>query len=588
MKKVISLILTIAIVVSTFSVTVLADSIELEMIEKPEKYIEPCYGDYEIVDEGVNVLASKGDAYESNNSFKKATLLTPTSSGAPQSDNYYVYGTIHQESWMFGLIEKDIDEDYYRFDVMGEASVTISLTNIPVGSDYDMKIYMFDNIKYSEDTNISQIASSSQVGVNPEIVTKILQPGTYYVWIYSYNENFDENKQYKIDVDISYTANNEHVSELRFNKGARAALWISDFDPCGILPYSEYGSVVEIGSEGIAGANNKFANPFYSYITNPNGVDHAILYIWDEELRAELYEAVEDIIDGLEVELAEEKEDAKVDVITEYVTKIGATGASVIGTIISVAKFGGPKVQLITTGVTALINMIGLAVSPPEGTWSVTKHDLMSYYYNLRTALESSNGLSDEVIKIVTKYYYVEDGGLFSTSHTLSFVPTVQSSYLHLSDVLPAWTSNSVVNGKVYGINDSFDSMCAVSRIDYDLIDVNTSEIYELTLNNGEQGDLRNGEYHWYKFAVPYTGRYVFYADSGYNTVGELFYSVVPARGQGGMIASDDSTGVDGNFSIEVLLQGGDTVYLRIREKNWSVVNNYNIQVTMIDILSEE
>lgn len=79
------------------------------------------------------------------------------------------------------FIKREIDEDYYRFDVFGESTVTINLTNIPTDCDYDMKLFMYDNIRYADEEDISQIAVSVRSGINPENITITLQPGTYYI-----------------------------------------------------------------------------------------------------------------------------------------------------------------------------------------------------------------------------------------------------------------------------------------------------------------------------------------------------------------------------------------------------------------------
>lgn len=121
--------------------------IESEPITNIKSISAPCYGEYELAkdheENGIlNTSASSGDKYESNNSFKNATSVGYVPNGAPYDYGYGVQGTLHRETWFFGLIEKDIDEDYYRFDLFGEATIKITLNDIPTDCDYDIDAIM--------------------------------------------------------------------------------------------------------------------------------------------------------------------------------------------------------------------------------------------------------------------------------------------------------------------------------------------------------------------------------------------------------------------------------------------------------------
>ena len=303
MKKVISVILVMLMVLTVLPFTTLAadgsretisDWNSLESVKLDDK--TPCYGDYEIlVDENAYspMAADKKDQYESNNSFSVATRLNSQPIGQPSNFTKNISATLHRESWLWGLIRRNVDEDYYRLDVFGNALVSISLTNIPSGCDYDIKLFQYDNIKYAGEDDISQIASSTRASNNDENIYKTLTPGTYYLWIYSYNDECSDSDYYNLSVSVSYTAQNVTISSLRFNKGAKAALWVSDYDPCGIKPYSSL-SKEEVGvvSTETQTFNLAFQNPYTEYFKGSSGVEHAVLYVWDKEFRVQLRNAL--------------------------------------------------------------------------------------------------------------------------------------------------------------------------------------------------------------------------------------------------------------------------------------------------------
>lgn len=71
------------------------------------------------------------------------------------------------------------DEDYYRFDVSTLGPITVDLTNIPPGTDYDIELY---------GNNQAQV-SGSWYGSNDDeqIVFQPIQTGRYYIRVYSYS-----------------------------------------------------------------------------------------------------------------------------------------------------------------------------------------------------------------------------------------------------------------------------------------------------------------------------------------------------------------------------------------------------------------
>ncbi|MCU6796810.1 S8 family serine peptidase, partial [Paenibacillus sp. WQ 127069] len=112
---------------------------------------------------------SNGDVFEPNDSFSQATY---------RESNSTTYANIHVSS----------DEDYYSINTVTRSNFTATLSNIPAGADYDLKLY-----------NSSQalITSSSSGGNANEGFAPILDPGTYYIKVHPYSGYSSSN--YKLD-----------------------------------------------------------------------------------------------------------------------------------------------------------------------------------------------------------------------------------------------------------------------------------------------------------------------------------------------------------------------------------------------------
>jgi pimeloyl-ACP methyl ester carboxylesterase len=102
--------------------------------------------------------ASGADSYENNNSFEAAT-------GVNKTGTYY------------GNIPYSTDTDYYRLSVPLRSSFKLDLSNIPTGTDYDVKVF---------DANQNLVDYSMYAGTTAESLSLSLNPGNYYVEVYPY------------------------------------------------------------------------------------------------------------------------------------------------------------------------------------------------------------------------------------------------------------------------------------------------------------------------------------------------------------------------------------------------------------------
>jgi len=110
------------------------------------------------------------DQNEPNNSFSAATTI---------GNNSTINANIHNSS----------DQDYYKFTLTSRSNFTLSLSNIPSGTDYDVQLY-----------NSSQtvIASSTNGGNSSEYISATLEAGTYFIRVYPYTGYSNSNYRLQI------------------------------------------------------------------------------------------------------------------------------------------------------------------------------------------------------------------------------------------------------------------------------------------------------------------------------------------------------------------------------------------------------
>ena len=73
-----------------------------------------------------------------------------------------------------GYLRSATDTNYYIFKVSARSTVSISLTNLP--KDYDLVVYTPDR---------GFVVRSKKEGLKDELVDLILNPGQYYLRVYS-------------------------------------------------------------------------------------------------------------------------------------------------------------------------------------------------------------------------------------------------------------------------------------------------------------------------------------------------------------------------------------------------------------------
>ena len=443
MKKVLSLILAVSILLSVFSISVSAtENIETAPMEKVKIELEPCFGDYEIIPSEVDMLAVNKDIHESNNSFANATFRTPKLNDSnPQKFEITVGGTIHRETWLFGLIQRKVDEDYYRFEIQGEATVRITLDDIPLYCDYEMELWHFKNEKFVTMEDIEMVDYSYKVGVTPEEIVRTLPAGTYYIRVYSYNETYNDAESYSLLVKGQYTYQNMSVNDLQ-NSGAVAAIWLSDFNPCGINPFTTK-SEVTIGyrNHAIFNEEDAFANPYYEHLLTNNRIEQASIYFWGVNTRKAVADAIKAMSEVTERELKNnEKVKLRIDRTTagaEIAYQLFTTNIATELLILNYLMGGTPS---------AIMNMLF-----PMEEWIADKEDFLWYLRYLYNGINPGSSETD-VVRITVSY-------IIETAYDSSQIQYFIADYtpqdivlgsLYTKDEIYAISEYSYTYGKIY------------------------------------------------------------------------------------------------------------------------------------------
>lgn len=568
---------------------------------KSSEYLAPAY-DYlssENVDDGIMLLDdSNKDSYEGNNSFKESTLLstTPEENIAPSNYSCNVSATLHRDPWYY-VFWRDIDEDYYRFDVYGNAEINISLTSVPASVDYDIEVYQHNNT-YDADYDSTKLISGlegcqGKKGVS-ENIWNLYEPGTYYVRVFPCgDESYDAVDTYDLSISVEYyDTESVSIKDLRYNKGCKAAIWVSDFNPVDIKPLSTLGEEQLVGINPGPQIGGVGYNPLLKYVYDGHCVEHASLFLWDNEMCSEIYEALEDKAIPKLNEIHDKNEKGRIKFEKSFAIVDGIERlVSLIMIFIPNPKSASDVVKEITLG--------EFNVSVSE-VYEIVIRSLFPEYWDT-SVLELIDHIEDIVQVLKVKGESTDDSQVIKISsiYTTSIKTTVSSVYYHYaswslelptidfvyeSDLIPTFNERSYVYGHVYGIRNSSDYDNAINGGNYYLENTNSSPSIPVNLNQAYIDDLNDGEYHWYKYTAINNGYYNFYTEGqNIDTYGEIFSSEVVAQSIVGRIAFDDDSGGNGNFNIRYYLNENQSIYIRVRGYNWLKQNSYSFKASKED-----
>jgi hypothetical protein len=159
---------------------------------------------------------------------------------------------------VFGLINVKGDNDYYRFSITNQGSVTISLTSLP--ADYQLSLL---------DGSGRLLLTSGNTGTTNETISTNLSAGTFYVRVFPRNNGaFNANSCYTLRVqtgtasrmaveNVGPVNNGLNVSPNPATSRARLSFTVPESGNATLLIIDQTGSVVSRKQILVnAGANN--------------------------------------------------------------------------------------------------------------------------------------------------------------------------------------------------------------------------------------------------------------------------------------------------------------------------------------------
>lgn len=557
--------------------------------ENYDDYLEPVYGKYITSDVQTYSDDSKKDIYEDNNSFESATNITGWTS---------IEATLHKDPWYY-LFWRDIDEDYYRVDVSGDANIKISLTNIPEGCDYDIELYTHSNQKNAVMSNIVKFdkeSCSDNKGNMDEYLEKDITPNTYYIRVYSGDKvTYDANNKYKLTVLVDYKAKDKEYGKLRYNLGAGGAIWLSDFDPIGIKAFStlskEEAGFMLIEDSGLI--TNAFSNPIISQLEANKKIEHATIYIWNNNWKKALYTIVEEIRSQISKEV---KDGQELRATLEFIGDKIETGGLIVGLVLTFFTPAG--MSILTQNIISVISSVAPYVYAPlmkalfPNAWDTTKEKYLNYLNILSTALNTTDNTSDNEIVKISSYYKLTsyyDVILDRINYYFDFTPEYdETGYKYNDTTFYSKHQNQSFNGQIYGIVNSTDLSSIINRTFVAQSEINTGGNRRIELGNGIIDELDVGEYHWYNFTAPEDGYYRFYTEGTTDTYGSLFNEIVPSRSVSSEISSNDEDGYGSNFSLEYKMFSNQTIFIRVSGSFWDSIGEYHFKVEKMTGVHED
>jgi hypothetical protein len=504
--------------------------------------------------------------------------------------NNSIQATIHQ---YYDTSNDDyvLDQDYYRIDTYGDSTITVSLSNISVNRNYNVELLYHRNIINSSYSSIENVDSGIHgYNLSEFFVSYNRQPGTYYIRVYSVL-GYDEYVPYTLSFSVEYTFTTESISQLRFEKGAKAVIWKSDFDPFGYQPFFFQDEIsnkmINVGIKYISNSNseilNLYSNPFHLALNEKvigDEILHSILYIWGRTQRDDLSIILQSIADNVETQI-NNNNTFKFNV---------ETGISVLGLVTTVVSFFNPIGILMYTntfvGVGSTLSPFILPLLFPN-VWGTNKPELLNHLNNIITALETGQNTSNsEVIAIKLKYKYVHTStpvyDRVEHKYYLDFnVFSTYDNFIYNSDYINSYNGVSHTYGKVYPIRNASDLQAYYNQTPITNIpDINTGGEQIMTLDTEYLRKIAVGEYHWFKFTPAYSGYYDIYSTGTMNTYGEVFSQIDLGRNTPHLLYSDDNSGDNSNFKITAQLTHNVPVWIRVRGSAWMTTGECYVKIT--------
>lgn len=413
---------------------------------------------------GIVTYSSTDDKYENNDTFENATVVYKVNNSIGMVENTSsLSGTISQKTNGWGPWKKTyIDKDFYCYDVVVTGTLEVTLTNIPSGCDYDLRLYRLSNdlnTSYEELSFDSFLSVSNKGGNSDEHLLLNVTPGTFYASVYAFQDATWDN-------DHSYTLTFEQVEDdsgvNRFynitegrKKGDLCAIWTSGYKPLGITPTTLSDSNAQVDFDNY----NKypFIHNFYDAYHDQD-ITYQKIYVWDLTLRIAIYTVLNEILNSVqEYDAWKDEKQQKFNAIS-----------SKAGLELSIAGFKISILAEVLTGVVATaLGAIGLGVAALSlvvslasfisclvmtSPFDIKKSQLREYLINAKAALEVGHGTSDQEVVVLTYRYHFGKNG----KHFIDYSPVYKAneSNLYNSTFIDKSDDGSRFTGTIVGMSD--------------------------------------------------------------------------------------------------------------------------------------
>ena len=531
---------------------------------------------------------------DDNNEMKEAQFIGPSLSKEGSASYEVVDYTVE------GTFSKTNDNDWYRFYTNGIGTIDIDLYNLPDECCLELYYYDFgtevvENWHSNHDFTKIKAINKKKGSMNVLNISTTVEPKKYFIRVFPksgatlYTDNF-----YELSVNIKYKNgyNNFSWTDLRYNKGIKAVSWISDFDPFNHKAFSHYEK-----------SSFDFVGDLESYILEKD------LYSIGKNLQASLY--LTGVDDETKTGLT-----TIVKFIKESIKSQGSSSKDVtvelkviegVGIVVDILFFSGAleKASKIFDEVEIGNEMVDFFELAASAEYLIPQYKALTkdIYLEYLNTLENFLAVADNRAVIQVDYYYE----IFNDSQFTSILPTSETRHYYMGmnygielkgysnysdvDTLYGLSGDSAFRGRLYPLKNYADFEESINRVSsVSLRDINTSKDREVSLTNDQPNYLNDGEYHWYSFKAPITGRYQFTSNHSTDKTdtldpyGEIYPYILSARcSSSDLICSDDNSNNDTNFLMTCSMLKDQIVYVRVRGKDWKGHGHYSLAVNYID-----
>lgn len=407
------------------------------------------------------------DPNENNDSFESASAVYAVGQDPGHYGNWVRWGaTINQKtSGVWPFQKKYVDKDFYSFDVTVTGTLNVKLLDIPRGCNYDMRLYKQRNSKSNTLDQMDfdkYLSISDNKGNADEEINYSVTPGTYYIAVYSYQDETWSDENYYIEFKQVQTFTSARPQSYNIASGRASgdlgAVWKSDYDPLGITPtllkvdgakyrFSSYGSYPYI------------RHLFERYRGQDKDIEYARVYVWDVGVRATLFAVAQELLNQVDAALkGKENQTLVVNMIVN-----GDSIALGIGSVaLSIASIYMTATMAIATlgiglAITSLIVSIAATCLSAlfNASYTAKLRDFKEYLINLKAAMEVNRGSTNrEVVMMRYRYRFGSDSG--NPKRYIDYHPTyrITDTNLYNGTDISYISDESPINGTVKGFKN--------------------------------------------------------------------------------------------------------------------------------------